>query len=350
MNNNSSHNSHIADMSTLTKAVQNALTTYSPITRQSYITTSSTNVSFPIVQHQAPSNDVALNDCGFLQPQNSTQHIFGGKKPHEFSHGDNIHDFLLAFENYCTVINLPRAAMFRVFCTFLDNKSQVRVRSLKLTDASNWTTVKELIIQTLDPNYNCSTSDELFKAQQNSYESVRDFSERLEKIANSNFTLKKFCKSHREILLKEAFISGLDSKQIEYSLLTTPGIDTFEKAVQHSLKLEQITKKLRAKTNRGEAIAKDFALLNIQETPKQTPRCWTCNKVGHIRRECRQRRFCRYCKMRNHFTHDCLKMKRANKKKENKHKPNQKRRGRKEKDRLKKEMKSNVTLVSQQQI
>ena len=273
--------------------------------------------------------------------------LFGGKKPHIFNHGDDFHDFLLAFENYRTIINIPTEAVFKVFCTFIDRKSLARVSSLNLADKqkADWPLVKEMIIKKLDEKYNMESSvDELFKTQQNPLENVSDFAERLEKIGKNISTCREMQKRIRDKLLKDAFISGLDSKNVAFSLLTTPGINSYAETVQHSFKLEQASEKLRQKPIETETVTQNFAVMNIQETQ----RCWVCQKVGHLKRDCRNRRFCKYCKMKNHWTHDCKKKKRADQQKIKNAQANNKRQRNslREQKRIKKEIQSKVKLIS----
>ena len=253
--------------------------------------------------------------------------IFGGKKPQEYTHGEDIHDFLLAFDNYCRVINLPPSQAFTVFCTFLDNKSLSRVMSLHLTDRqkANWPAIKELIIKKLDPNYSSDMSvDELFNIKQESAESTLDYADRLEKMINIIPSCKTMPDHFRNKLLKDAFVNGLRSEKVVYSLLTTTGMETFADVVEQSCKLEKILGKLKTRPIDGDNLPESATLLNIQEKdnqqptqpqqpvrilqrPKEQRTCYLCKKVGHLRKDCRVAKNCSYCKMKNHWTHECFK-------------------------------------------
>ena len=205
-----------------------------------------------------------MPELGDIRPRESLK-FFGGKKPHEYNHGDDIHDFLLVFDNYCTVIGLSPSASFKVFCKFLDNKSLSRVMSLNLTDkqTTNWHAAKEMIVKKLDPNYNSRMSvDELFNIKQSSEETILDFAERLEKMINLIPTCKKMPGSTKEELLQDAFINGLRSEQVVYSLLTTPGLDHYAKLVDQSQHLDKIIGKLKSRPIKGDGFPDTAALLN----------------------------------------------------------------------------------------
>ena len=200
--------------------------------------------------------------------------IFGGKKPQEYTHGEDIHDFLLAFDNYCRVIHLPPSQAFTVFCTFLDNKSLSRVMSLHLTDKqkANWPAIKELIIKKLDPNYSSDMSvDELFNIKQESAESTLDYADRLEKMINIIPSCKTMPVQFRNKLLKDAFVNGLRSEKVVYSLLTTTGMETFADVVEQGCKLEKILGKLKTRPIDGDNLPETATLLNIQEKDRQQP-------------------------------------------------------------------------------
>ena len=68
--------------------------------------------------------------------------------------------------------------------------------------------------------------------------------------------------STKEQLLQDAFINGLRSEQVVYSLLTTPGLDHYAKLVDHSQHLDKIIGKLKSRPIKGDGFPDTAALVN----------------------------------------------------------------------------------------
>jgi len=281
-------------------------------------------------RHQKPPPENALISMN--------NRFFRGRKPNEYNYGDDIHDYLKSFDIYKMVTGLQSEQAFQVFCTFLDNRSLNRVLSLKLTgkQLADWESVKEDVIQKLDPTYDTESSiDELFAVKQTGSETTQDFADRLEKTAQMISAFKFMAVEATDKLMKDAFINGLKSQQMMFCLLQKSKLK-YDTALLESSKLEKILGKIKAKVTILDSLNDAAGLLTIEE--KETPpiqpfqtKCWTCQRVGHVKKDCpeedqrkcyncgasghlmrdcrslTQRRGCNYCQGTNHIERNCFK-------------------------------------------
>ena len=258
-------------------------------------------------RHQQPQLQNVL-------PIRTPNSLFRGRKPNEYNYGDDIHDYLKSFDIYKMVTGLQSEQAFQVFCTFLDNRSLNRVLSLKLTgkQLADWESVKEDVIQKLDPTYDTESSiDELFAVKQTGSETTQDFADRLEKTAQMISAFKFMAVEATDKLMKDAFINGLKSQQMMFCLLQKSKL-TYDTALLESSKLEKILGKIKAKVTILDSLNDAAGLLTIEE--KETPTiqpfqttCWTCQRVGHVKKDCPEedQRKCYNCGASGHLTRDC---------------------------------------------
>ena len=144
------------------------------------------------------------------------------QKPPTFIYGQDVSKHLTIFENYRIIAGITDINAMRVYLTYLDDKCQDKLRSLTKAQKDNWTVSKNEVKKKLIPTeqkYKAKT--ELRRTKQRVTESVEQFTDRIESLANTIY--EDTDHEARNATLIDVFLNGLRRAEIRIAILSKHG-------------------------------------------------------------------------------------------------------------------------------
>ena len=148
------------------------------------------------------------------------------QKPPTLAYGEDVARHLILFENYRLITGIKDINAMRVYLTYLDQKCQSKLKNMTKAEKDNWQTSKSVVKKMLIPTeQKYRAKAELKRTRQKVQESVEQFIDRIESLANTVF--EEGDEDHeplpKEAALVDALMNGLRKAEIRIAILSKHG-------------------------------------------------------------------------------------------------------------------------------
>ena len=244
------------------------------------------------------------------------------RKPDLYKGDKDIKEYITTWDSYRTAMELTEHTAKCVFLTYLDGPSR---KKLALVEDEvlgyDWENFCAAIIKALGkPTSRLALRHKLRNLMQKPTESVTEFYARMLEIAADAFTERE--SREMEAALRETLCAGLRSEQTAVDVMEHEEW-SFKQALDYATKRDTAISARKEMAGGGRS---EIAILRVEESKpspadqntqaerdnpqsRRTIRCFNCNMLGHIYRECPNKKRCYFCNATNHIKRDCFEYK-----------------------------------------
>ena len=162
------------------------------------------------------------------------------RKPEIYRHGNNFKRWLKSFTIFVNAARMPENKRIDCLLTFLDEVSQSKVETIKLTKTQKMdfeSSIEKIARAIEGVNFKSEWRQKLFNCVQLENESVTEFMTRLTDLAERCYGIEE--SDIKSQILLDCFLTGIRSNQISFEIIKN-NIDDYTKAYQMALDLEGI--------------------------------------------------------------------------------------------------------------
>lgn len=247
------------------------------------------------------------------------------KQPEMYKSDRDIKNYVRVWNNYKRICQMNDKECIQSFYTFLDEDTQQKIGELSERENLSWVKFKELVQKTLEkPLSRSAMRHQLRFLKQGRDESLLDYKDKLEKIANQAFTEDR--SAEKDVALKDALCSGLRDDTVAIEIIGKEDW-TFKNALDFALQKENSITARKQMNHNGEQqevailqVKEDSAtrVNRVEERPRQAQgnntgnenaykRCFNCNLPGHFAATCNSKPVCYFCEQPGHIKKACFK-------------------------------------------
>lgn len=247
------------------------------------------------------------------------------KQPEMYKTSKSIKNYVKLWDNYARIMNMTGTQTIQSFYTFVDEEVQEKLGELSDNEQKTWKDFKDLVLKTLEkPASKTAMRHKLRALKQGRDESVLEYKEKLEKIANQAYAEGQ--NKEKDDALKDALASGLRNDEVAIKII---GKETwsFKDSVDYAMSRENSVTARKEMSHNGSSVEvailkvddatpnNDICMISGAEPFPQRPelrsnnfkKCYNCNKPGHLAATCTSKAVCYFCDQPGHIKNACFK-------------------------------------------